>query len=457
MTPTDRTVYIVLDDDPTGTQSVADLPVLTSWTIEDLSWALAQHRPAVYVLTNSRSLSPDDAARVNREVVSNSLAACPAGTRLEFVSRSDSTLRGHFPLETDVIESARRAAGLPPSDALLIVPAFPEAGRVTRQGVHYTADSTGRTVPVGDSEYAADATFGYTSSDLRHWVEEKSQGHTRAAEVTLVPLEQVRTGSAAVAQELMSARGVVVLDCETTGDLAVLAAAIRDATAGGRRLLYRVGPPFVRALIGQDPRPPMTPSEIGQIRTAGAGPAMAGGLVVVGSHVPITTRQLTALRERHRSFDVEIDVARVMDDTDRRSHLDQAVEALLERLPHGDAVVSTSRTVVRAQSRDASLEIARRVSAALVHVVQRVLAAGRPRFVVAKGGITSSDVATYGLGIRRAWAHGSMLPGLVSLWSAAEGPAVGIPYVVFPGNVGGADALAEVVTRLNAGTPPRTE
>ncbi|ATG53020.1 hypothetical protein CFK38_16970 [Brachybacterium vulturis] len=455
MTPPDRIVYVVLDDDPTGTQSIADLPILTSWTIEDISWALAQDRPAVYVLTNSRSLSPDDAVRVNREVVSNSLAACPAGTRLEFISRSDSTLRGHFPLETDTIESARRTAGLPPSDALLIIPAFPEAGRVTRQGVHYTADSAGRKIPVGDSEYAADATFGYTSSDLRHWVEEKSQGHTRAADVTLLTLEQVRAGSVVVAQELMSARGVVVLDCETTRDLAVLTTAIRDVTATGRRLLYRVGPPFVRALIGQEPSPPLTTSEIARVRTEGAGPGMAGGLVVVGSHVPITTRQLTGLRERHSIFDVEIDVARVMDDTDRQAHLDQAVEALLDHLPHGNAVVSTSRTVIRAQSGDASLEIARGVSAALVHVVQRVLSAGRPRFVVAKGGITSSDVATHGLGFRRAWAHGSMLPGLVSLWSAADGPAVGIPYVVFPGNVGDADALADVVTRLNAETPIR--
>lgn len=33
-------VFVVLDEDPTGTQSVADLPVLTSWAVEDMAWAL---------------------------------------------------------------------------------------------------------------------------------------------------------------------------------------------------------------------------------------------------------------------------------------------------------------------------------------------------------------------------------------------------------------------------------
>ena len=33
---------VVLDDDPTGTQTVRDLPVLTRWTVDDIRWALQQ-------------------------------------------------------------------------------------------------------------------------------------------------------------------------------------------------------------------------------------------------------------------------------------------------------------------------------------------------------------------------------------------------------------------------------
>ncbi|MDK7160764.1 four-carbon acid sugar kinase family protein, partial [Pauljensenia sp. UMB3104] len=70
-----RPVLVVLDDDPTGTQSVADLPVLTAWEEADFDWALATGSPAVYVMTNSRSLAPADAERVNREVVASALAS----------------------------------------------------------------------------------------------------------------------------------------------------------------------------------------------------------------------------------------------------------------------------------------------------------------------------------------------------------------------------------------------
>ena len=60
---------VVLDDDPTGTQSVADLPVLTRWSVPDVRWALQQPTTAFFVLTNTRSLSEADAAERNSQVV----------------------------------------------------------------------------------------------------------------------------------------------------------------------------------------------------------------------------------------------------------------------------------------------------------------------------------------------------------------------------------------------------
>jgi uncharacterized protein YgbK (DUF1537 family) len=61
------------------------------------------------------------------------------------------------------------------------------------------------------------------------------------------------------------------------------------------------------------------------------------------------------------------------------------------------------------------------------------------------------------LGIRRAWARGTLLPGIVSLWEPVDGPAAGLPYVVFAGNVGDDDALASVVERLVAASRRRGE
>ena len=79
-------VLVVLDDDPTGTQSVSDLPVLTQWEVADFIWAFSQSKPAVYVLTNTRSLDPAEAAARNEEVVRNALAA--AGSRLRVFVRT---------------------------------------------------------------------------------------------------------------------------------------------------------------------------------------------------------------------------------------------------------------------------------------------------------------------------------------------------------------------------------
>jgi len=442
-------VLLVLDDDPTGTQSVAELPVLMTWTPASLGWALEQDRPAVYVMTNTRSLSPTEAERRNREVARTALAAArERGIELTFVSRSDSTLRGHFPLETDVLAEEIEAATGRPVDGVVLVPAFGDAGRVTVDGVHY-ARGEGGYVPVGESEFARDATFGYTSSHLGAWVQEKSAGRIPAERVAGIDLTRLRTDPAGVREVLGGLRDAqpVAVDIVTENDLRLLAEAMIEAQDAGARLLVRAGPPFPRALVGQQPHPPLTADDLAAIRAGGLAEGARGGLVVVGSHVAQTTRQLARLIERRSPHQVELDVAVVLGaDADRylQGVVDEAAAALVD----GDVVVSTSRRLVAPADKDEALAIARRVSTAVVTVVQQVLARRAPRFVVAKGGITSSDVAARGLGIERAIVRGPMLPGIVSLWEPVDGPARGIPYIVFAGNVGSPESLADVVDLL---------
>lgn len=446
-------VLVVLDDDPTGTQSVAELPVLTSWEVDDLRWALEQGAPALYVLTNTRSLDEADAERRNREVVTNALAAAAdAGVEVGFVSRSDSTLRGHFPLEplviTDVLEqrAGRR------TDAVVIVPAFPDAGRITVGGVHHTRGPEGTLVPVAETEFARDATFGFSASALADYVEEKSGGRWTAADVVGLDLALVRGPAEGIADALDAAlegrTGLtpVVVDVVTEDDLRSLALGLDAAERRGRSLLYRVGPPFVRARTGQEVRAPLSAEEA----YAGTRAAPGGGLVVVGSHVAQTTRQLEALVAGHPATVVEIAVEALLDEDHAGAELERVVADVTAALESGDVVLHTSRLLVRRDDPGESLRIARTVSAAVVEVVRRTLAAHPPRFVVAKGGITSSDVATAGLGIRRAVVRGPMLPGIVSLWRPVGGPAEGIPFVVFAGNVGDDRSLLDVVRVLSS-------
>ncbi|MDQ0736176.1 four-carbon acid sugar kinase family protein [Arthrobacter agilis] len=451
-------ILVVLDDDPTGTQSVADLPVLTQWDVADFAWAFGQGKPAVYVLTNTRSLDEPEAARRNAEIVRNALAAAagPGAPRIGFVSRGDSTLRGHYPLEPDTIMATVREITGETTDGVVLVPAFPEAGRVTIGGVHYVRAGEDRLVPVSDTEFAGDATFGYRHSALARYIEEKSAGRIAAASVIPLGLDIIRAGSATSSSEASAAAiadaledaadGVpVIADIVTENDLRALALGLVEAERRGKKLLYRVGPPFVRARIGQEVRAQLTADEASE----GAGASRAGGLIVVGSHVGVTTRQLRVLTEQHHHAHIaEIDVEQLLDDRSDR-HLDAVVQDVVDHLTDADVILQTSRLLVRTSDAASSLRIARTVSAAVVAVVDRVLALRPPRFVIAKGGITSSDVAAHGLHIRRAVIRGPMLPGIVSMWQAVDGPAAGIPFVVFAGNVGDDASLAEVTRKLS--------
>ncbi|WP_416362318.1 four-carbon acid sugar kinase family protein [Pseudoclavibacter sp. VKM Ac-2867] len=441
---------IVLDDDPTGTQSVADLPVLTRWEQDDLVWALEQGRDAVYVLTNTRSLDAESAAARNREIVTAALAAAERlERRIAFVSRGDSTLRGHFPLETDVIAATLAELGGPVPDGVLIVPAFPDAGRVTIGGVHYYRQS-GELVPVAETEFAKDATFGFRSSALPEWVEEKTKGRWAAADVTVLSLDIIRRGPEAVATVLQDAHDgqPIVVDVVIEDDIRIVALGLELAEADGKQFLYRVGPPFVRARIGQEIASPLAPAQLASDRVTGSA---AGGLIVVGSHVDLTTRQLAALRTEHPHLPtVELSVSAIIDADARDAHLGEAKARVVEALASGDVILHTSRELVKTDDADASLAISRGVSSAVCEVVAHALRVTPPSFVIAKGGITSSDVATNGLEIRHAVVRGPMLPGIVSLWQAVGGPADGIPYVVFAGNVGDEDSLARVVEKFHA-------
>ena len=463
-------ILVVLDDDPTGTQSVSDLPVLTRWEPSDFSWAFQHIRderlaPAVYVLTNTRSLDEAEASARIEEIVRNALeVAGSARLRLTFVSRGDSTLRGHFPLEPDTIAATVREVLGEVTDGVVIVPAFPEAGRVTIRGTHYcrvTPSGAGaggaELIPVAETEFARDATFGYNSSSLADYIHEKSGGRIPTNSVIVLTLDTIRAAGdedkpsiagRAIADALEPAvDGVaIVADIVTENDLRLLSLGLAAAEARGKRFVYRVGPPFVRARIGQNIRTPLNADEIFTRKAA----AKRGGLIVVGSHVGLTSRQLAVLKARHASaWTVEIDVATLFDE-DADAYLAGVVEQVGRALVDGDVIVHTSRTLVKADDAAESLAIARTVSAAVVTVVNRTLKSNPPRFVIAKGGITSSDVAAFGLEIRHAVVRGPMLPGLVSLWEAVDGPARGIPYVVFAGNVGDDESLAEVTHKLSA-------
>lgn len=432
-----RDKVVVLDDDPTGTQTVHGVPVLTEWSVAALHRELANDLPACYLLTNSRSLPPAEAQALNAEIGRNlAEAALQAGLCVAVVSRSDSTLRGHFPGEVEALAGALGE----PFDAWLLIPFFLEGGRYTVGDVHYVADGE-RLVPAGETEFACDKAFGFRASDLREWVAERTAGRVPVEDVASISIEDLRLGGPQrILEQLLALRQgtVCVVNAVSYRDLEVLTSGLLAAEAQDRRFLYRTAASFVRVRAGLSPRPLLTASEFDL-------PAGAGGLTVVGSYVPRTTAQLQTLLAAPGIRGIEIDVEELL--AGSQGVVQRAAAEADAALAAGrDAVVYTSRRLVGGADAHESLQIGQQVSAGLVAIVRALRT--RPRYLLAKGGITSSDVATCGLGVKRALVRGQILPG-VPVWELGpESRHPQLTYVVFPGNVGGPDALAQAVRAL---------
>jgi uncharacterized protein YgbK (DUF1537 family) len=444
---------VVLDDDPTGVQSVHGVPVLTTWAVEDLHWALEQTSPTFYILTNSRSLAEEEAIALNQEIARSLSEAAAPGTDFDVVSRSDSTLRGHYPAETDALAEALREGGRGP-DGLIVCPAFFEAGRITVDDVHWVRQD-GELVPAGQTEFASDHSFGYRSSDLKAWVEEKTGGRIKASEVLSVSLADLREGGPErVLERLEEASGgrPVMINAASYADLEVFVLGLLAAEEEGKRFLYRTGPSFVRTRGGITEPKILGAEDLYRKRSK-----EGHGLVLVGSYVPTTTRQLEGALALDGIRGVEMSVPRLLEPGSREDELGRVAEEVNGSLASSEVVVYTSRELVTAGKAGSAglsnFEIGAAVSGALVEVMRRVDRALPLSFVVAKGGITSSDIATKGLEVRRAEVAGPLLPpGIVPVWILPEeNDFPGLPYVIFPGNVGGPDSLAQAIEILQEG------
>ncbi|MGE5553046.1 MAG: four-carbon acid sugar kinase family protein [Betaproteobacteria bacterium] len=445
-------MLVVLDDDPTGTQTVHGIEVVTDWSVDTLREVMAGKPPVFYILTNSRSFPLARAQELNREIGRNlGRAARELGAEFDVVSRSDSTLRGHYPGETEVLRQALENSLGWSFDGDLLIPFFLEGGRYTAYDVHWVQEGDWL-VPAGETEFAKDTAFGYRASRLPEWVEEKTGGQVKAEEVVSVSIEDLRLGgtSAVVGKLAALSRGRVgIVNAVSYPDLELFVQGLLDPHCQGRRFLFRTAASFVRARAGLEPRPLLTQEDL-----LGSHATGARGLIIVGSHVSKSSEQLAALLELPYVDGVELSVPLVAaDPTARQKELARVLAAVAASWRAGhDVVVYTSREVLRFDTPEENLALAQLVSGTLARVVKDLPTC--PRFVVAKGGITSSVVATEGLGVKRAYVAGQLLPG-VPVWRlGVETRFPGLHYVIFPGNVGHQAALAEAVSLLRGDEQP---
>jgi uncharacterized protein YgbK (DUF1537 family) len=439
---------VVLDDDPTGGQTVHDLAVITSWEADLLDREL-ERSPVFYLLTNSRAL--DRAAAVAAAKAAGAAiraAERRTGHQVVVASRSDSTLRGHFPAEIDALVATMTDSASGPAPGLIFAPYFSEGGRYTIDDVHYVLQGE-QLVPAAQTEFARDPAFAYRHSHLPSWLEEATRGRVRASDILSITLTDLRLGGPqAVADKLCTAPhgAVVIVNAVADRDIEVFVTGLLDAEATGRRFFYRTAASFVRVRAGISSRPLLSPDEL-------RAPGVTGGLIVVGSYTQRTTQQLEAALDLPNVRGVELQVDALLspaegnrEHEDELSRLAAEVSSILEA--GSDAILYTSRGLRAGATPEETMAIGRRISTAACTVVAALRV--RPRFLVAKGGSTANDVATRGLSIRRAVVMGQIVPG-VPVWKlGVESSQPGLCYVIFPGNVGAPDSLAQAIRQLSA-------
>jgi uncharacterized protein YgbK (DUF1537 family) len=443
---TNQPKIIVLDDDPTGSQTVHSCLLLTRWDVETLKLGLTDAIPIFFILTNTRALQPTQAAATTREVCRNlKIAIAEVGiTDFLVVSRSDSTLRGHYPIETDVI-----ATELGGFDAHFLMPAFFEGGRITRDSIHYLLVD-GVETPVHKTEFAKDSVFGYSHSYLPDYVAEKTQGKIPADRVVQFLLDEVRTGSLEKLMQLSRNRCCVV-DGEQQSDFNKFAADILAAASQGKKFLFRSGASILTSLANLGPQP-IPATEMSKYVRDGK-----PGAIIVGSHVTKTTEQLTELLKAAGIVGVEIDVTQLV--TNDATVRGQLLATILNRINDihaaGDTpAIYTSRQELTFDSIKTRLQFGESVSALLMDIIRALPA--DIGFLISKGGITSNDTLSQGLALPTARLLGQILPGCSVIVTPPTHPQFpNLPVVLFPGNVGSADALVTAYQRLAQSSKPK--
>ena len=454
---------IVLDDDPTGSQTVHGCPLLLRWDGEALAAGLGHPSPLLFLLANTRALAPEVAADRVRQIcraLRPALAQAQASGLISdwmVVSRGDSTLRGHCPLEAEIL-----AEELGPFAATLLVPAFPEGGRTTVDAVHRLHGQ-----PVHETAFARDGLFRYDTSHLPSWLEARSGGRLRAERVGHVPLPLLEAAAAAPVEDPLGQRarlrrrlrelvgqGWAVVDAERPDQLRALGQALRQLQAeGGPRFLFQSAASLLNGLAELPPQP-LGPSQLAGLRRRRADGRLAPGLVLVGSHVPLSDRQLERLLAEPACRGVELPVEACL-----HGELPEPREALL--LAQLQDVLTAGHTAVLYSSRGERLpgagaarrQLGERLAAAMARLASAL--AGELGYLISKGGITSHTLLADGLGLSMLQLQGQLLPGLSLVLPAQEiGPAAGLPVLTFPGNLGDAETLVEAWRWLETGQAP---
>lgn len=437
---------VVLDDDPTGVQTVHDVSVYTDWEEESIRNGFEEKEAMFFILTNSRSFSVEETTKVHQDIAARvAKVARELGQDFMIISRGDSTLRGHYPLETQLLADGLTKNEGVVIDGEIICPFFPEGGRYTMDNIHYVKEQD-NLVPAGMTEFARDKTFGYKSSDLTEYVEEKTEGKYHKEDCITISLDELNALDVqGIKDKLMSAQNMakIIVNAVSYADLKIFCAALVLAMKAGKHYMARTAAAFTKVMGRISDQPLLGRAQL-------EGDTKNGGIVLIGSHVKKTTDQLNCLKELDGQADfMEFQVNTVFEENGLEKEVERTVKAAEEKILSGRTVVIyTSRQLLAPENMtpEEKLHISVKISNAVTSIIGKLSV--KPKFIIAKGGITSSDVGTKALRVKKARVMGQVKKGIPVWMTGEESKFPGMPYIIFPGNVGEVSTLKEIVEEL---------
>lgn len=444
---------IVLDDDPTGVQTVHDISVFTSWDVESIRQGFEEKNKCFYILTNSRALTADESRKQHEEIIEGVLKVSDStGIPFILISRSDSTLRGHYPMETEILKKGMEEGGKK-IDGEILCFYFREGGRYTIEDVHYVLQGD-ELVPAALTEFAKDKTFGYKSSNLKEYVEEKTEGKYKASSVVSISLDELNScDPESIRKKLDSVKDFnkVLVNATCPDHLKVFCLDLYQSLKDGKSFLFRSAAGLVKEMAAIDDKPLLTANDMmgGNEKESGQGKDdKKVGLVLVGSYTKKTGLQLNELLQTDISA-IHFHSSLVLDEGAFEGEIKRVISEMNRNLRGGKStVVYTDREPLKVDSQDKEELLLKsvKISDALCKIAESVEL--RPDFVIAKGGITSSMIGTEALKSKRATVLGQVYPGIPVWKLGPESKFPNMPYVIFPGNVGGPEALKEVYKKF---------
>ena len=442
---------IIIDDDPTGSQTVNDCNLILRWDYETLLKGLKDSSNLLFILANTRSLSKKDVeirlkeiCSALREIMNNSSFA---EEDFVLISRGDSTLRGHNFVEPDIINEL-----LGPFDATFYIPAFIEGNRTTVNGNHFVDN-----IPINKTIFSKDKIFGFNTSNIKELICEQSNyqlDFNNIENIFIKDFEALETNQPSklfMQIEKLKNNKKVIVDIIDYSQLDKFSSIVRSLLKK-KKFLFRSAASFISSLSNVK-RTQKDHIYFSQLRRKNNSDKAMKGLIVVGSYVELTTRQLNKVLEISLCKPIEINVFKLYeffkigDNLNLNSLKKLIMNAIRQNLIRESIpVLYTSRKTIFPTDKNDLIQFQLFLSAFIAEIVSAIK--NEIGYLISKGGITTNTIISEGLEADSVYLEGQILPGISLVTFNLLKQKGKLPIVTFPGNIGNKMSLVKALEIL---------